>query len=164
MKKTKPVLIFLLILSVLSASACAVQPVDAESFNNDGVLFTVEGANKTELTLVEFLAIEQCTYNITRTNSKGETTTGDYAGIRWEALAEAVGAPDDAQSVTLVASDGYSQAYTMDILSAEKSIFAIEKDGQPITLEEENGQVWFCADESYTANYWTKFITKIVIN
>ena len=73
-------------------------------------------------------------------------------------------ARDDAQSVTLIASDGYSQAYTMDIFSAEKSIFAIEKDREPITLEEENGQVWFCADESYTANYWTKFITKIVID
>ena len=164
MKAIKQVLIFLVILIALSVSACAAQPAVSESVSNDEILFTIEGADKTELTMGEFLALEQCTYSITRTNSKGETTTGDYTGVKWENLAETIGAPDDAQSVTLIASDGYSQAYTMDIFSAEKSIFAIEKDREPITLEEENGQVWFCADESYTANYWTKFITKIVID
>ncbi len=161
----KLILIIIVLFAVMFASACAAQPINSSGVQDtDDILFTIEGAEKSELTCAEFLAIEQCTFHITRTNSKGKTTMGDYTGVRWDALASAVGAPEDTQSVTLIASDGFSQAYSTDVLSAENSIFAIEKDGEPITEEPENGQVWFCADESYTANYWTKFITKIVIN
>ena len=91
MKAIKQVLIFLVILIVLSVSACAAQPAVSESVSNDEILFTIEGADKTELTMGEFLALEQCTYSITRTNSKGETTTGDYTGVKWENLAETIG-------------------------------------------------------------------------
>lgn len=169
MKKQRIVLVILALLITLSVSACGVQPendVDTNGVGQDEneVLLTIEGAEKTTLSRAEFLAIEQQTYHITRTNSKGETTQGDYTGVTWDSLAAAIGAPTDTKSVTLVASDGYSQAYTMDVLEAEQSLFAIEKDGAPITLEADNGQVWFCADESFTANYWTKFITKVIID
>lgn len=164
----KRFLVFFVLLTFLSVAACAAQPASSEgegtAQSDSEVLFVIEGAEKTELTRADFSAIEQCTCTISRTNSKGETTSGDYTGISWNALAEAIGAPSEIQSVTLIASDGYSQAYTMDILTTGKSMFAIEKDGAPITEEAENGQVWFCADESYTANNWTKFIEKIVIN
>ncbi len=152
-------LLFVASLMILFASSCAAQ----KTAGADEVLLTIEGAEKSELTREEFMSLEQCTYEISRTNSKGKTTTGTYKGIRWETLAEAVGAPKDAKSVTVIATDGFSQGYGLDVLNAEKSMFAIQKDGEPITEEAENGQIWFCADESFTANFWTKFITKIVI-
>ncbi len=164
----KRILAFLMLLAILLFAACSTQSVstenDSNAKNDSEILFVIEGAEKTELTRADFSAIEQYTYTISRTNSKGETTTGDYSGIAWTALADVIGAPSEIQSVTLIASDGYSQAYTLDILTTGKSIFALEKDGKPITEEAENGQVWFCADESYTANNWMKFIEKIVIN
>lgn len=162
MRKLKWILFSIVFMIALSALGCGPNSSNATT-NGDEVLFTIEGAEKTELTRAEFMALEQCVFHISRTNSKGVTTTGDYSGVNWDVLCEAIGVPTDAESVTLIASDGFTQAYSMDVLYAEKSMFAIEKDGLPITEESENGQVWFCADESYTANYWTKFVTKIVI-
>lgn len=166
MKRCKWIFVALALAVALFGSSCTVQnngSAESGAEDEDAVLFVIEGADKTQLTRGEFNALEQSTFRISRTNSKGETTTGDYTGVRWDVLSQAIGAPDDAKSLTLSASDGFSQAYAMDVFRTGKSIFAIEKDGSPITEEPENGQVWFCADESYTANYWTKFISKIVI-
>jgi hypothetical protein len=129
---------------------------------DDEILLTFEGAAAEQMTVKEFMELEQMTVELTRTNSKGKTTTGIYTGVHWKTLAEAIGA-QDAQSIKVVASDGFEQAYPMEVLMAPGSLFAVYKDGEPITEEKENGQVWFCADEEFTANYWSKFIVKIVI-
>ncbi len=169
--KSYRIIQFIIVFAVLmfmpgcsQANETAEEQNAAVNYDNEEILFTIEGAELAAMTRGEFMALQQCKYYITRTNSKGETTSGDYSGVKWGVLAEAIGAPENAQSVTVIASDGFSQAYTMEILNADKSLFAIYKDGVPITEEADNGQIWFCADESFTANYWTKFMTKIVIN
>lgn len=163
MKRFHRLLLVFFAIFALIGSGCSIQAGDvsvvseesADIYNDtqdaDEVLVEIEGAQKTQLTRGEFLALEQCTYNITRTNSKGKTTTGEYSGVKWGILAEAIGAPKDALSVMVIASDGFSQAYSMDILNAEKSVFAIYKDSAFITEEDENGQIWFCADENFTS-------------
>lgn len=126
------------------------------------ILLTFEGAAVDALTLEEFLSLPQMTVKLTRTNSRGKTTTGHYTGVHWKVLAEAIGV-QGARSVQVIASDGFEQVYPLEVLEAEDAVFALYKDGQPITEEEGNGKVWFCASEAYTANFWTKFIVKIVI-
>ncbi|HHT91574.1 MAG: hypothetical protein QM451_12675 [Bacillota bacterium] len=126
------------------------------------VLLRLEGAVLESMTREEFLALEQIEVVLTRTNSRGKTTVGTYRGVRWSELAKAIGA-EEAKSIRVVASDGFEQAYTLDVLKAPGSLFALSKDGEPITEEPQNGQIWFCASEDYTANYWTKFVAKIVV-
>jgi hypothetical protein len=166
--------LFILFLAItLTLCACGVRTDDSSSAAestasgsklsraDDEILLTFEGASVEQMTVGEFMALEQMTVELTRTNSKGKTTTGAYTGVHWKTLAEAIGA-QNAQSVKVVASDGFEQAYPMEVLMAPNSLFAVYKDGEPITEEDGNGQVWFCADEEFTANYWTKFIVKIV--
>ncbi|HBG01249.1 MAG TPA: hypothetical protein DDW87_06725 [Firmicutes bacterium] len=147
-------------LILLLTFVLAYQVSDAKA--HDQLLLTFEGAAVETITREEFLALEQIEVTLTRTNSRGKTTVGIYGGVRWNVLAEAIGA-QDAQSIRVVASDGFEQAYSLDVLEAPGSLFALFKDGEPITEEETNGQVWFCASEDYTANYWTKFVAKIVV-
>ena len=125
-------------------------------------ILTFDGAASTELTLGEFLDLPQMTVQLTRTNSKGKTTTGIYTGVHWTELAKAIGV-SNTQSVLLVASDGFEQVYPLEVLQAPDSLFALYQDGKPITQEAHNGQVWFCADGEFTANFWTKFVVKVVV-
>lgn len=163
MKKT---LAFILIIATLALLFAACKDKADNDFDeqSDKILFYIEGASKTQLTLAEFLALEQSAYNISRTNSKGVTTFAEYSGVKWDKLSKAIGAPEDTVTVILIASDGFTQSYGLDVLNAEKSIFAIYMDKALITQEADKGQVWFCADESFPANYWTKYIEKIVIS
>mgnify|MGYP000891914622 FL=1 len=126
------------------------------------VILTFEGVAVEQMTWEEFLALEQMTVELSRTNSRGKTTTGTYSGVHWKVLAPFIGA-QDAKSIRVVASDGFEQAYSSDILEDPDSLFALYKDGEPITEEAQNGQVWFCASEQYTADYWAKFIVKIIV-
>ena len=154
MKKFASRLIICLIFVLVS------QVSDARS--HDRRLITFEGAALESMSREEFLALEQIEVTLTRTNSKGKTTVGTYSGVRWSVLAEAIGA-QDANSIRVIASDGFEQAYALDVLVAAGSLFALLKDGGPLTEEETNGQLWFCAGEDYTANFWTKYIAKIVV-
>lgn len=168
--------LFILFLAIaLTLCACGARNDDSSSAaqdtaassklseaDDDEILLSFEGALVEQITRREFMALEQMTVELTRTNSKGKTTTGTYTGVHWKTLAEAIGAQDE-QGVKVVASDGFEQAYPIEVLMAQDSLFALYKDGEPITEEEENGQVWFCAGETFTANYWTKFIVKIVV-
>jgi len=145
-------------------SSAAVNTVSGVQTDDDGddIILTFEGAEAEQMTRREFLALEQIAVELTRTNSKGVTTTGTYQGVNWKVLAEAIGA-EDVQSIEVAASDGFGQAYSMDVLTAPDSVFALFKDGEPITEEEENGQIWFCASNDFTANYWTKYIVKVIV-
>jgi hypothetical protein len=126
------------------------------------ILLTFEGAAVETMTVDEFLALPQITVELTRTNSRGKTTTGVYSGVHWNVLAEAIGA-QHARAVQVIASDGFEQVYPLEVLEAADSLFALYKDGEPITQDEGAGKVWFCASESYTANFWAKYIVKIVV-
>lgn len=163
MKKTSVLILIIMLLTSLFI-ACEKEDAAVPDSMSDQILILIEGADKTQITFAEFLAIEQSSYEISRTNSKGKTTTAVYSGVKWDKLAKAIGAPKDVSAVTVVASDGFSQAYGLDVLNAEKSIFAMYMDEGPITQDSDKGQIWFCADESFTANYWTKYIEKIVIS
>lgn len=118
------------------------------------------GDEKKELTEDEFNALPQIEKHLARTNSKGETFEGDYKGVHWNDLAEKLGIDPDT-AVTLVASDGYEVKLTPDIMTDPDSLFAMEENGAPIESEGD-GRIWFCASENFTANYWVKYVTKIV--
>lgn len=151
----KATAILVLVTAVLCASSAALGA-------QGEILLTFEGAAVELLTLEEFLALPQLTVPLTRTNSRGKTTTGIYTGVHWKVLAEAIGA-EHAKFIQVIASDGFEQVYPLDVLEAEDSLFALYKDGEPITQGDQSGKVWFCASEEFTANYWTKYIVKIVV-
>ncbi len=119
------------------------------------------GDEKVILTEADFLSLPQIEKTLTKTNSKGETTTGVYKGVHWTEIADFIGA-DATSDVVIVASDGYEMSITADMLNDPDSLFALYQDGDNIESEGD-GRVWFCASETFTANNWVKFVTKIVI-
>ncbi|OQB23440.1 MAG: Oxidoreductase molybdopterin binding domain protein [Firmicutes bacterium ADurb.Bin182] len=116
---------------------------------------------KISITEADFLALPQIEKELSRTNSKGKTTTGVYKGVHWTEIAKFIGA-DPNTSVTLVASDGYESTITADALNDPDSLFAFYQDGENIESEGD-GRVWFCASENFTANFWAKYVVKIVV-
>lgn len=143
-------------------TACGNTPKPRPSGNMKDTILKIQGADKTTLTWGEFLEIKQYTFEIKRTNSKGVTTKAKYQGVKWEDLAKEIGA-ENATKVTLIASDGFEQAFTVDTLKTGNSIFAVYQDGKNISENPLDGQVWFCADESLTANNWAKYVEKIIV-
>lgn len=129
---------------------------------DEEVILTFEGASAEQMTMGEFKALPMQEVELSRTNSKGETVVGVYTGVLWTDLAAAIGASAES-NISIIASDDYQMAYTPTELNAEGSIFAIAKDGEAISPADEAGKVWFCASESLTANYWGKYIVKIVV-
>ena len=119
------------------------------------------GDQKVILTEADFLALPQIEKTLTKTNSKGETTTAVYKGVHWTEIAAFIGAEAMSDAV-IVASDGYEVTITADMLNDPDSLFALYQDGEYIESEE-GGRVWFCASENFTANNWVKYVTKIVI-
>jgi hypothetical protein len=81
--------------------------------------------------------------------------------VHWTEIAKLIGV-DASSDITVVASDDYEAAITSDVLNDADSLFALYQDGENIQSEGD-GRVWFCASENFTANNWTKFIVKIVI-
>lgn len=119
------------------------------------------GDKKVTLTEEQFLALPQIEKKLKRTNSKGETVEGTYKGVHWKDLAKAIGA-DENSTVTFVASDKYESSATPDMLNDPDSLFALYQDGEYIKSDGD-GRVWFCVSENFTANYWAKYLVKIVI-
>lgn len=130
-------------------------------FTNKYIL-TISGGTIDKLEAEEFAKLPQHTFEINRTNSKGVTVKAKYTGVKWGDLAKAIGA-ENATKVTLVGSDGYEQAYSIATLTTGNSLFANLQDGANISKSPLEGQVWFCADESLTANYWAKYVNKIIV-
>lgn len=160
----KIIKLFLFALILISAvTACTPKTASIPGLlSDDETLLTIEGANIDSMTMGEFRALEQKEFTLTRTNSKGKTTTGTYTGVQPSVLLKAIGA-QDYSSIKLTASDGYEQIYTKDIMEAPDALFAILQDGAPISEDAEDGQIWFCAGEGFEANYWTKYVTKITV-
>jgi|GEM_PF-648907 len=129
---------------------------------DDQVILTFEGATVEQMTMSEFKSLPMQEVELSRTNSKGETVVGVYTGVLWADLAAVIGVSSESD-IKIIASDNYEMAYTPAELNAEGSIFAIAKDGEAISAADEPGKVWFCASESLTANYWGKYIVKIVV-
>ncbi len=119
------------------------------------------GDQKVILTEADFLSLPQIEKTLTKTNSKGETTTGVYKGVHWTDIAAFIGAEAMSDAI-IVASDGYEVTITADMLNDPDSLFALYQDGEYIESEE-GGRIWFCASENFTANNWVKYVTKIVI-
>ena len=98
---------------------------------------------------------------MTKTNSKGETTTAVYEGVHWSELADFLDTSAETDLV-LVASDDYEMSINSDMLNDPDSLFALYQDGEEIESEDD-GRVWFCASENFTANNWVKYVVKVVI-
>lgn len=167
MKKLLAVLLCFAMLFALAAcgaeQAPAEQPAEIVGLAADEeVILTFEGATAEQMTMGEFKALPMQEVELSRTNSKGETVVGVYTGVLWTDFAAAIGASPES-NIKIIASDDYQMAYTPAELNAEGSIFAIAKDGEAISPADEAGKVWFCASESLTANYWGKYIVKIVV-
>lgn len=135
---------------------------DSASANDATLLKCFVGDTKFTMTEADFLALPQITVTLTKTNSKGESTTGAYSGVHWTDIADFLDIDSDV-SVTFVASDDYESAITSEILNDPDSLFALHQDGDYIESEGD-GRVWFCASENFTANYWVKYITKVVVD
>jgi hypothetical protein len=134
---------------------------DAGQSAEETLLKCFIGENKSTISEADFLALPQIEKTLTKTNSKGETTTGNYKGVHWSEIAKFIGA-DLLSSIVLVASDGYEVTLTSDILNDEDSLFAYYHDG--VNIESEgDGRIWFCASENFTANNWVKYVEKLVV-
>ncbi len=110
----------------------------------------------------DFLALPQTERFLSRTNSHGITTEGTFTGVEWSALADIIGF-DAKNSATLVASDGFEVIMTSMYLNEDESMFALYQDGEYIRSKD-NGRIWFCVGETFTANFWVKYIEKIIID
>ena len=123
------------------------------------VVLTFEGANKSQMTQAEFLALDQVTMELSRTNSKGKTTTGTYSGPLFRDVLEFAGV-SEYSSILLIASDGYENEYTPDIVNDDLTFFTLTADGEQLT-QESGGPVMLCAGNQ-TANMWAKSVIKVV--
>lgn len=148
--------------SASDAAAAASEKTElAAKGSEEALLKCFVGDNKITISEADFLALPQIEKEITKTNSKGETTTGVYKGVHWTEIAKLIGV-DAFSDIVVVASDDYEATITSDVLNDVDSLFALYQDGVNIQSEGD-GRVWFCASENFTANNWAKFIIKIVI-
>lgn len=127
----------------------------------DAFLTVTANGKSYPLTKDEILSLEQIEKTLSKTNSKGETTTGTYKGVHWSVLAEHLGISADA-TIKCVASDGYEVVLTSDIINDPDSLFALYENGEEIKSSE-NGYVWFAASENFTANNWAKYVVEVVV-
>jgi hypothetical protein len=134
---------------------------EAAPQSDEALIKCFVGDQKVILTEADFLSLPQIEKTLTKTNSKGETTTGVYKGVHWTEIADFIGA-DAKSDAVIVASDGYEITITTDMLNDPDSLFALYQDGKNIESEGD-GRVWFCASENFTANNWVKYVAKIVI-
>jgi hypothetical protein len=109
----------------------------------------------------DILVLLQIEKELTRTNSKGETTTAVYEGVHWSEIAKKLDINSKTE-ITLIAADGYEMKLTSEMINDPDSLFALYQDGEDIKSEED-GRVWFCASEQYTANNWVKYVVKIIV-
>ncbi|MEG2116667.1 MAG: hypothetical protein RRZ69_03180 [Clostridia bacterium] len=155
-----------IILTLTMLVGCGKKDLPNPSKSKDPInllpILTIEGGKIASLSKDDFLDLTQNEFEISRTNSKGVTTNAKYKGVTWVDLSKAIGA-EKATKVTLISSDGYEKAYDIATLTTGNSIFAIYQDGKNISPSPLEGQIWFCADESLTANYWSKYVNKIKI-
>jgi len=134
----------------------------AANTDNQTLLKCFVGDQKKFLTEKDFLALPQDTQTISKTNSKGVTTTAEYKGVHFADICKAIGADPQTAKVTLVASDGFESSPTNEMLNDPQSLFSLYENGDYIESEGD-GRVWFTCSENFTANNWVKYITKIVI-
>ncbi|HZK24792.1 MAG TPA: molybdopterin-dependent oxidoreductase [Oscillospiraceae bacterium] len=89
----------------------------------------------------------------------GTEITENWQGVPLKEVLAAVGAADY-QSVTVEASDGYAQEYTLEIINREETILGLVRDGEK--LDEADGPVQMVpAGES--GNMYIKNLAKITV-
>ncbi len=125
------------------------------------VLTVVYGDDTFTFTKDELCALDTAKVQLTRTNSSGVTTTGTYTGVTWATLADAVGC-SSSSNVLAVSSDSYQSLISSSIMLDADSLFALYQEDEYIESEED-GYIWFCASENYTANYWVKYIVTLTV-
>lgn len=145
----------------ITASKSDTSEADA-SKTSETLLKCFVGDEKKMLTEEDFMALPQDTQTISKTNSKGVSTTAEYTGVHFADICKAIGADPQTAKVTLVASDGYESSPTNEMLNDPQSLFSLYENGEYIESDGD-GRVWFTCSENYTANNWAKYITKIVI-
>ncbi len=146
---------------LLNIKATGEANVESVGSEKDALLkFTVNG-KENFLSQAEFEKLAMVTKDLTRTNSKGFTTSGTYKGVQWKSFAEKFGF-DSNKSARVVASDGYETIISAEMLNDADSLFAIYENGEPIKSDG-NGKTWFCVSNKYTANFWAKYVFEIVV-
>lgn len=149
-------------LSKIVANVTEAKEDEKESANSEEkfLTFVIDGKEK-NLSKEEFLSLEQMEKKLSKTNSKGVTTTGTYKGVHWTKIAEHFSITTD-KTIVCVASDGYEVTLTSDIINDKDSLFALYENGEEIKSSD-NGYIWFAASENFTANNWVKYVVKVVV-
>ena len=86
------------------------------SATGDVLLKCFVGEEKVFISEAEFLALPQIEKELTKTNSKGETTTAVYEGVHWSEIADFLDTSEQTD-IVLVASDDYEMSINSDMLN-----------------------------------------------
>lgn len=120
----------------------------------------IEGAEKTEFTSADYAKLSKVSVDTVLSTKDGTTIEQTWEGVLLKDVIEYIGA-GDYTSVTMVASDGYAQEYTVELVEDSMTVLGIKVNGE--ALGEEDGYVQSVAG-SQTGNMWIKMLAKITVN
>lgn len=152
---TKKLLAAVLVIAVVVAMLIACAPKEEMAWT-----ITLEGADKTEFTNDDYAKLGQVSIDTILKTKDGSTKEQTWEGVMLKDVIEYIGV-DDYTSVTMEASDGYAQDYTIDLVNDSMTVLGTKVNGE--TLGEEDGYVQSVAG-SQPGNMWIKMLTKITVN
>lgn len=121
---------------------------------------TIEGADKTEFTSADYAKLGEVSVDTVLKTKDGTTKEQTWIGVLLKDVIEYIGA-GEYTSVTMEASDGYTQDYTVELVDDSMTVLGTKVNGE--VLGEEEGYVQSVAG-SQPGNMWIKMLTKITVN
>ena len=121
---------------------------------------TIEGADKSEFTSVDYSKLEEVSADTVLAKKDGSTKEQTWEGVLLKDVVEYIGA-GDYTSITVEASDGYAKDYTPDIVNDSLTLLGTKSDGEAIS--EDDGYVQTVVGNQ-PGNMWIKMLVKITVN
>ena len=153
--KTRKLLAAVLMIIMVAAMLIACAPKEETSW-----AITIEGAEKAEFTSADYAKLSKVSVDTVLSTKDGTTKEQTWEGVTLKDVIEYIGA-GDYTSVTMEASDGYAQDYTVELVEDSMTVLGTKVNGE--ILGEEDGYIQSVAG-SQPGNMWIKMLTKITVN
>lgn len=153
--KTRKLLAIVLTIVMVAAMLVACAPKEEITWT-----VTVEGADKKEFTSTDYAKLSKVSVDTVLKTKDGTTKEQTWEGVLLKDVIDYIGT-GDYTSVTMEASDGYAQDYTVELIDDSMTVLGTKVNGE--VLGEEDGYVQSVAG-SQPGNMWIKMLTKITVN
>lgn len=153
--KTRKLLAGVLIIVLVAVMLIACAPKEEMAWS-----ITIEGTEKTEFTSADYAKLGEVSVDTVLKTKDGTMKEQTWEGVLLKDVIEYIGA-GDYTSVTMEASDGYAQDYTIELVDDSMTVLGTKVNGE--VLGEEDGYVQSVAG-SQPGNMWIKMLTKITVN